>query len=252
MSRIAPTLLGFLITLFSTPGLAQEGPQRETAPDLKGTWDVQYRSTTEWTLPVIGKTRQQIRVSSHWSIKQEGLGFTVNESICSLEFHHSSPLLKFSFNEKLAQHLSGQQYTGRLRRGDAGWFIQTDSKTRHSGYVAGKTLERELETIPETDWVDADGDGFPGLTIRLQGVVQGDLTALQRDTIRFEGKWNPSPPSVEGVVDWRWTRRLLASSTDKIDFLPEETWVPVLESRKFQMHPTAPGATRCGPGSPSP
>ena len=200
---------------------------------LEGYWSAAYETVVDWDLPVVGKTQQKVSVLSVWSIAQDGFQFRAKESVCRIEMDSGNQWVQLSMNAPSPKGLSGTEYTGKWIVGTRGWSIKTFPLRRFHGLK--KPWPKDLpETIAETQVVDVDGDGKPGLTLFLRGMVVSNLEAIQRDDIVFEGALQ-GDGSILGTVDWKWERKLLQSSNSHVTEMPRETWNPKLALRTFKL-----------------
>lgn len=251
--------VALLVLSFSSYGAAQtqtnpmatgktdvrEGPSNRVEPSrrtsLSGTWSAEYASAVTMKLPVLGNQVLHTQVNALWLIEEKGKTFTVQETLCKVHMTSSTPLFRVGMRPEAPGFLSGSVYRGTWLKGTDGWSIETLPLQRI--YGANLSPKHPLpDSFPEDNWVDVDRDGLPGVTILLRGVVNAEVGAVQRDTIRFWGK-PVNADRFEGNTDWTWERRMLSSTNENVRELPPEDHNPALRFRAFSLVRTTQNAS---------
>ncbi|MCB9537898.1 MAG: hypothetical protein H6704_16720 [Myxococcales bacterium] len=166
--------LTLCLALLATPALA--------APPTG--WWAQRRVVLETVdLPVLGDDDRRV-ISLHlWHVEGEAPRLRITESTCAVRFEGESMV-----TTKVPRAVvRGVPPTARraLLRGDR---LVLPPRVE----VRGARLPRAdapLPTRPDDAAVaDTDGDGRPGVTVRVEGIVDGDIQLVQRVTTSLEGR----------------------------------------------------------------
>ena len=80
--------------------------------------------------------------------------------------------------------------------------------------------------------VDVDGDGNPGITVLVEGVISGQVYVVQRHWKELCGDVL-SEDRIEGYVNWDTNQRVVGASSFVLNRTPEATPHPDWELNRF-------------------
>ena len=188
--RLAPGALAVCL-LACVPGLVVGGEDSAPTPiDLSGTWaELQVCSQVE-ILPVLGKVTSTSTSLLCATIEQSGSSLLMREVYCSTTIATGSALAKIVIPEAFLASLG--EMTRPASLDGSGPTIQFDQPwyTQVRGAYLDDPENDALPTNPSDPRVfDQDGDGKPGLTVRVSilGLLSGEVYVVQRVRYRMIG-----------------------------------------------------------------
>jgi hypothetical protein len=172
--------------------------------DFSGAWaEIQVMSEFA-RLPLVGEAARTSTVVLRVTIEQTGSSLILRETFCATEIDNGSAIAATSIPRAFLSSL-----------GELVVEASIDASTSPARFVQPWTTEvrgARLED-PERDplptqaddprVVDQDGDGKPGLTVRVSalGIFRGDVYVVQRVRTRLAGAV-VSPDRIEGLIEW--------------------------------------------------
>ena len=178
--------------------LASEG-----TPDgnLAGTWAV----FTRYRAVVPGLSGGQIpRTYFLQEITDDGNGvLTMTETLCDLEVDSEGGTIRVRVTPAFISGVPAETRGGSVAGdGNGGFSYTLDPHVVVRGVTLDDPVNDPLPTDPEDPKIgDQDGDGNPGLTLIVSGVISGQMFVIQRDTSQFAGAM-VSAKRVQGGVTW--------------------------------------------------
>lgn len=167
----------------------EEKPREEKKPDLySGTYVLLQQTTTVAEVPVVADVVASTRAVSLQKLRFEGDRLYGQGTLCDLRIESSSSLVKTELPAAFRRALPPVRTDARLLEQDGKLFFQQGWQT----LVVGARLERPDAPLPtsaeDPRVVDADGDGQPGVTVKVSGLVSGEIYLVQRSRSRFRGE----------------------------------------------------------------
>jgi hypothetical protein len=108
------------------------------------------------------------------------------------------------------------------------------------------------ETLPESAEdprvIDQDGDGEPGMTVRVEGIISGDIYVAQRNWKVFcgdlvsgdETTGSEDAPRIAGNIRWGMDQRVLGASSGLLNRQTDSVPHPDLARNTFEIVPIDP------------
>lgn len=253
---MTPVVLGLLM-LASDSASASSVPRRPLTPkaipratgewpDLAGRWASAQVSTAVSEAPLLGDLTTETLALSLVEIRQKGRELELTQTVCRLETSSPTPFVKTVYPPAFLRALSGSARRGRLeRRGDATWLVLP-----RAWEVKGASLDAVTAPLPESAddprVVDGDGDGAPGLTVEIAGLVTGLVRVVTRGWTAGAGRVDPStsPPSeIAGRIRWWTDQRVVAVTHSLLAHRPKTEPHPDPRRSWFRLRRLPPGAT---------
>ena len=208
-----------------------------TGIDLTGTWARLQVTTSLSTVPLLGEVESKTTGIVLLRVSRSGTDeFALEERICGVKNETVGGLVKTTFPRGFLRALSGQRKRARLVR-------TADGSVRYEELydvrVGGAHLQNpRTEALPEKPEdpriVDADGDGRPGLTLHVEGIVGGEVYIVQRDASELSGAV-VSNNRISGRVLWASEQRVLGASRAILRANPEARPHPDDRANRFRM-----------------
>jgi len=167
------------------------------------------------TLPLAGETLRTTAVMQLVEIIQTGSLLSLRDTYCSTVVDDGTALARTVIPEVFVRALRpGTRFASLSPASTGGRFVQ-DEYIEVRGARLANPEEDRLPTNPnDPRVVDQDGDGFPGMTIRVTvlGFVDGAAYVVQRVRYRLLGTVVDAD-TVRGTIDWSTEQVVLAAST---------------------------------------
>jgi hypothetical protein len=156
--------------------------------DLGGTYLLAQRTTTVADLPVLPNISAQTRSVALLSLSQRGDRLHGAGTLCHIEIVSSSALVKTELPAALKKILWHVELDASLQPTRDGYRLRQSPRS----VVLGAHLEDQAgDALPASARdgrvFDQDGDGHPGVTLRVRGIVAGELYVVQRATSLLDG-----------------------------------------------------------------
>ena len=183
-------------------------------PDLSGTWAQLQVTRTVSRVPVLGELIGTTRAVLRLQIQQRGERLLWREQVCALELGSGSDRVTLSVSPAFLRAVSGSRRRGRLERNEGRWRVALPRHTVvHGAALANPTSDPLPLTADDPRVRDADGDGRPGLTVRVRGLVMGELFVVQRDWSALRSRPLTRPDRFDGLIRWGSDQRVLDATS---------------------------------------
>jgi hypothetical protein len=197
----------------ASPASSSEGVRRSKAvPDVDGWWAQKMVLTAVSDPPFVGEVTNETINYLLVRVDQQGRDLTLYNQVCDVDIDSSFTKVRTIIPDAFAEALPDSQRSGELVRRDGRWRVQVD---RLLSVVGAQLREPTSERLPtSTDdprVVDADEDGNPGLTVKIRGMVNGELYVVQRGWDTYSGLV-ASRERIRGDVRWSTEQTVLGSN----------------------------------------
>ncbi|TVQ97972.1 MAG: hypothetical protein EA398_13850 [Deltaproteobacteria bacterium] len=193
--------------------LRPEASERlEALPNLSGRWAQQQVTTSVTRVPVVGEVRSRTETLLILDIAQRGANLTVTAEVCTIAIRNRPNMVRTIIPEEFVRSLGRTTRTARLTPQPSGVRYE---QPRFVEVIGARLGDPEREGLPQDASdprvVDQDGTGAPGVTVRIGGVVSGDVYVVQRGWNRL---WSTtlSEETFDGVVEWDNEQVVLGAS----------------------------------------
>lgn len=156
--------------------------------DYSGTYAfiLQTRSVTK--LPILKDFVATSRSVAFVELKHEGSRIIGTGPVCSVELIGSSSLAKMELPRAFQRSLPPVRVDATLRRRGERTVFEQGEQTVVLGAKLRDPIREDLpEKAEDARVVDQDGDGQPGVTVRVRGLVSGEVFIVQRSTSSLRG-----------------------------------------------------------------
>lgn len=168
-----------------------EGPPLALVDALVGTWATRLRGAITQSAPIIGAVRTTNTAYGVAVFARGPAGtIVVTERACRVVFDRST-LGQTSIEDRAVQSVSPATAAVRFVRVGAAWRWQRAARTVAVGWRPMTSPEEMLPTVRTDPRVfDADGDGNPGVSVRIQSfVINGSVYVVQAQRGALDGDW---------------------------------------------------------------
>lgn len=183
-------------------------------PDLSGSWAQLQVQTSVATIPIVGDVQTRTISWLRLDITQNGERLKITSTPCRIDLKSEVDLVRSIIPQPMLNAIGTQTFRARLQAKDAQWqFYQPPAMQ-----LLGLKLEDPWkETLPknasDTRVFDADQDGNPGVTVRIEGAIDGAVYVAQRSWSRLEGLVNND--QITGRVTWQ-TEQVVLDATSSL------------------------------------
>lgn len=176
------------------PARAQEAPPmlpslENPSQDLSGRWMLLEVASTEADLVVLGAVHSELQVALLLDLQHEGSRLHGHGRVCMFRLHSPTSLVRVEFPRAFRDALSQPILDAELlTKGNTTFFRQSPLFL-----VMGASLQRpQGDPLPmhqlDPRVVDADRDGKPGVTVRVHGLINGEIYLVQRTWSALRGR----------------------------------------------------------------
>lgn len=179
MKAVSPCAFGALVAMTLT------SPVR--AGDLDGRWALVQSTATIADVPVAGRIHARTTVVSFHDLVSTETSLRGAGTLCSIAVDSGTSLARTVLPPALRRALPSPSF-------DANLAVVNGRLTLFQApapIVLGARLGRLDEPLPsevaDTRVFDQDEDGSPGVTVRIEGIVSGEMHLVQRTWVRLDG-----------------------------------------------------------------
>lgn len=186
-----------------------------TVPDLTGRWAILQVTSQIGTIPLAGERARTATSRALLEVTQTGTEVVAFESPCSTTIDNGTPLVRTEIPAAFLASLPVGRWVAALVPTSVGILFERPWTTSVNGARLNNAERDLLPTSAEDPRVfDQDGDGKPGLTVRIAvaGFLQGEVYVVQRDRSHLSGRLVFSD-LVEGLVEWESEQSVLGASS---------------------------------------
>jgi len=180
-------------------------------PAVEGTWARKLVYAQVNDIPAVGQTTGSTDTLLRVTIKREGTSLSMVSEPCAILIDNGTPVVKTLIPDKFLKSLGPQQNSGSLAFEDGIWKYRQQRLLTLRGV---KLTDPEAEALPTSGsdprvW-DQDSDDKPGVTVRITGLLDGDVYVVQRDAYALDGSIT-SDSTLDGLTDWASEQVVLGS-----------------------------------------
>ena len=229
--------LFFLLTFVPTTALADEPP-----PDVAGTWAQLQVQTSVVSIPVAGDITSTTVALLRVAIAQDNRKLTVRTTPCAVDVDSEIDMVKTVIPQSTLAAIGTQQFRARLTQGKSGWVFYQPPVMQTLGVQLDDAWKDKMPSDPKDKrLVDADNDGKPGVTVRIEGAIDGAIYVAQRSWSRLEGL--VSGARIKGSLQWQTDQSVLDATSALLSTPPRARPSNVPSENYFRAIRVAPNAS---------
>ncbi|QDG54142.1 hypothetical protein FIV42_26390 [Persicimonas caeni] len=224
MSRLLGLAAAFCLALTSLSlgidhGHAQSSkdrspPKSQEVPSIEGVWAQKFVTTSISDPPVIGTVTSRTISFQKLSIEQNAGKLTISETPCDVRVVSDQNAVETTIPDQFVDHMGTFERDGRLVRRDDDIYLYVPKHLKFYGVRSSLGTDELPRSKGASAVYDQDKDGHPGVTIRLSGVLSGELFVIQRSWDDLRGKLL-SNGEFAGHIDWH-TDQIVLEKTGRI------------------------------------
>lgn len=202
--------------------------------DLTGTWAHKSLQTSLTDVPVGGEVEARTITLRITEVEQTDRTLAIRSKVCHSEVDGDSDTVTTRIPDAFVDGLPVAERRGQLEERNGELALTVD----HQCDVYGADLDDPQDALPTAPdaptVVDADGDGDPGVTVHLEGMISAKLNIAQRGCDSYVGRVL-SEDRVRGTVDWSADQELLESNSMLVGSKPPSRPHPDAQKSWFEM-----------------
>ena len=197
-------------------------PARPALPDISGAWARAQITTAMVDIPLVGEMPSRTLAVTRLRVRQQGANVVLDEEVCRLTTQAPTRLVSTTYPTAFLRAVSGNQRRGRLER-DGKQIRYVEPKQAYWRGMRPGTDVSEALPIDATDprIEDLDRDGKPGLTVKVGGLIDGEVFLVQRSWSELRGELR-SNDRIEGRVAWSSEERIVGASRSLLTSSPKK------------------------------
>lgn len=182
-----------------------------TLTSLTGRYVLVQRTTVVADIPILPDLSTETRSVSLLNLVADADRLEGRGTLCSVDMHSSSNLVRTELSRGLQRLLSTVQFSARLVPRTGGFLLE---ETPRVLVLGARLRDPEHEPLPkqasDPRVIDQDGDGKPGVTVLVRGIVTGEVYVVQRGATALNG--TSDPQGFHGAVRFRTEDAVLGAS----------------------------------------
>lgn len=202
-----------LAALAINPVAADERRDEATnVVDISGAWTMQYITTTVSKLPVIGSFTMTTTVILAVDIAQDGRDLELTTQICAMDMENDLSIADTSIPDAFVNGMPQVVRSGEVVPDDDGHKFVVHRLWDSLGVDLDDPKTDELPDDESPPAVfDQDGDGEPGVSIAVDGIISGEIYLVRRGWDEWSGRIR-DPNRIEGRVQWNTEQNVIGAS----------------------------------------
>lgn len=207
-------LIVFVCSLWPVTSLAQDDASTTQGPGaLTGTWAQKVVNSSISDVPIVGEVSTDSIGYLIVDIQQHGSELRMSSRVCDLHIVSSVSKVRTVVPRSFIDAIDEDVRSARVHQDAGTWRFTAPKRVTTLGV---RLRNREYETLPsEPDdprVLDPDRDGHPGMTLRIEGVISGELYVVQRAWDVMNGVVRHGR-FIDGLIDWGNDQALLDSTS---------------------------------------
>ena len=167
----------------------------------------------------------------------------LNEEVCRLTTRAPTSLVTTAYPDAFIRAVSGNRRTGRLEWADGEVRYVEPRQAYWRGMRPEADIAGPLPAGADDPRVgDIDRDGQPGLTVRVGGLIDGEVFLVQRSWSALTGVLRSSN-QIEGRIEWGSEERILGATRNLLKSAPAKRPDPSSGRSFFRMRRVPESAT---------
>jgi hypothetical protein len=155
---------------------------------LSGTYIFIQRTTSITKIPVVSDVVATTRAVSIQTLHFDGTWLRGKGDLCSLDIESSSNLVKTTLPPAFRRAVPPIQVDARIvSENGVRRFVQASQTLVLGADLTDKETDALPSELGDKRITDDDGDGKPGVTVKVSGLVDGEIYLVQRSKSQLEG-----------------------------------------------------------------
>lgn len=229
-------------------GPEQEVVSQDTVPgniDMNGVWAQVQVVATQADAPVIGLIKTRSVAVLKYDMEQTGSELLMHEEVCDLRLEPDTNLTETIVPDAFIQALPHVSKPAVLDLAVQPPTLYQPQFAELHGLEMDDPMNDPMPTSADDPRIkDLDGDGKPGLTIYVGGIIDGALYVVQRNKIALDGAFE-GPDKVAGLMQYEQEQVVLGSDNQLLADNPPISSVDPDTEKTYFISVRMPDGTTC-------
>jgi hypothetical protein len=193
-------------------------------PNLRGWWAQKQVTSSVSKIPVVGKSISDTTSLVRLHVEQDGRDLKITQDVCSVDIQNRSSKVRTIIPRAFVRSLPKRVMDGRVEKKGGKWYFV---KERDVGVRGARLRHPRTENLPDEPddprVYDQDKDGHPGMTVEVEGAIEGEIYLVQRGWNRMRLPLGASmrPRHLDGALEWNSDQKILDASSVFLEFQPD-------------------------------
>jgi hypothetical protein len=185
--------------------------------EVPGTWAQLQVVSTFAQAPLIGQVNTLSKAVVHWQVEATDTGYSIVETVCELRLESDTDLATTIIPDAFINSILKAQKSFTLDFEQVPPVLHLPPVAQVHGALLEDPMNDAMPTTADDPRViDQDGDGQPGMTVFVSGIIDGALYVVQRSISQGTGTV-VAPGRVEGLFGWIQEQIVLGSDNPILD-----------------------------------
>lgn len=214
----------------------------DTPPAVAGTWAQIQVQTSIASIPIAGDVVSRTTAILRVVIEQDSKRLKVHSTPCHIAVDSEIDMVRTVVPLAMIRAIGTQEFKARLKPDKAGWIYYQPPVMQTLGVRLEDEWKDKMPIAPDDPrLIDADGDGKPGVTVRIEGMIDGAIYVAQRSWSRLEGIITSD--RIKGSLTWQTDQAVLDATSVMLSSSPQTRPSPLPNSNYFRAIRVAPEMT---------
>ncbi len=219
------------------------GAERGGVIDLTGQWVQRQDTMTISRIATVGRVRSTTTSVILYDLQHDGESLTGTGRVCDVAIVSDPSFVGTTLPDAFVRSIPAPRLDAQLEQRNGALVL----RQREVWTVIGADLDAPItDPLPETPndprVCDDDGDGNPGVTVQIDGLVDGEVYLVQRGWSEFEGELDNAAGAFRGEVRFGQEQVVLDASRRVLRNQPPTEPADAPGANTFVMAPVGPNA----------
>lgn len=211
-----PPLLAVLLCALLSATAAGETTMPDTTatdvPSIDGHWDGLLVTTSTSRLPILGEVRSVQRSRLDIDVAQRGADLQLRIETCSIDIETSSRMVSLTIPQAFVDSIAAVERPAQIETDDGQHLLVVPRIWEVQGVeLDDPEADRLPESADDERVFDQDGDGHPGVTVAVSGIIGGEVYVVQKGWNMWRGAIGDG--RIRGALRWHQEQSVLDASS---------------------------------------
>jgi hypothetical protein len=186
----------------------------QDVPNVEGVWAQKLVTTGVSNAPIIGDVTSRTISYQKFDIEQSGKNLDLTETTCDVIINSEQNAIRTIIPDRFVESIEPVERKAHLRKRDDGFYFFAPKTIKTFGVRLDKKDAKLPQKASDPRVFDQDKDDHPGMTVRVEGVLSGNLYMIQRSWDELWGKVMDDG-KIAGRTTWE-TNQIVLEKTGRI------------------------------------
>jgi len=192
----------------------------DTPPQVAGTWAQIQIQTSIASIPFAGEVVSHTMAILRVVIEQDSRRLKISSTPCHIAVDSEIDIVRTVVPSAMIKAIGTQEFKARLKPGNAGWVYYQPPVMQTLGVNLADKWKDTMPISPnDPRLIDADADGKPDVTIRIEDIIDSAIYIAQRSWSRLEGIITSD--RIKGSLTWQTDQAVLDATSSMLSNSPQ-------------------------------